>query len=135
MRKVFKGMSVDAGMLCIADVGYLKQHGATLEKYGDRYNIRRIINLPIGKYKITYKVRDCWVGSPEDTVEINCQSGQLLVGDPCYNFPNIVKGKDVWVEFLHEIDYGNNCNKFIHTINTGGDGGFDIRLEIVPIKE
>lgn len=129
MLKVCKDMSVDAGMLCIADVGYLKRHHATIEKYGDRADIRRLIPLKPGEYYINYRIKNTYLGDLEGTIQINCNSGMLLVGDPCYNFPN--EG-DSWSNFLNEISYGSCQNEFFTAINTGGDGGFTIKLEITP---
>jgi len=138
MKIVATGIGVDAGMIIVADMDYLKTvkspNVAELERLGE------IFEVPNGKYKVSWEIPNSDYGGEEDN-EMICEgdgaievtSGKIFVCDPCYCIAT--EGGD-WGEWLNENHFGDtldNDNAFI--INSmGGDGCYEVRFNLARLE-
>jgi len=127
-----KSIYVDAGCFVVGDKDFFIQHGAD-EKRIIGLKHAYIIKCKPGKHIVRYEMDESWNISPPDedddywipeseTYNMNIPSGELWVVDACY-----VIRDDLWMEFIDK-GYLDNDDEFHFTINTGGDGEFNIRL-------
>ena len=123
MKKLIKGISVDAGMIMISDINYYKKYEK--RSYIDS-NLSKIIKIKLGDYKVNWNIDNTWNGNISGSGIIKIDSGKMIISDPCYCI-----GNDKWDDWLDETDFGlyepKNC---ILINNMGGDGTYNIHLDI-----
>lgn len=123
---------VDAGNISIIDMGYIRQNGGDFRNTCKRMNCK-IIKVQPGKYRVNYIMPNTYNGELSGEVELEINSGEMFVGDACYLFSSQEVDHDVWMKFLNLTNYLNTMQPSGFCINTGGDGTFDISLEIEKI--
>jgi len=117
-------ISVDAGVIAIFDKDYLLSKGGSF-KYD--HDLHEEISGPAGEYEVKYEF-ESWRGTVKGSCKIKSNQ-TIAISDPCYWF----EGND-WDKFIDETDYCKNNNEYIHFIDTGGDGGFELNIEINEVK-
>ena len=125
---------VDAGCFVIGDRDFFISHGADPALMKNKDHMFAIQCKP-GKHRVTYEMDTSWNTpyheddeeyDPEtETHMLNIPSGELWITDACY-----VIRDDAWQKFIDD-DYLDNDDEFHFTVDTGGDGEFDIRLWIM----
>jgi len=121
--KITETFPVDAGNISITDHDFIKHYGGNIDNSGGNCTL---VKVEKGLRKVKYHIKDCWLGElkGETTIETN---GEIVVGDVGYLFSN--EGT-VWTDFLKKTFYLRSESKHYHTINTGGDGSFEIEITI-----
>lgn len=125
-RLVATNIGVDAGMIIVADISYLE--GIKHDK--DGLGLGKTFKVPNGKYKVHYSIPETWNGPLEGNEELIVTGGEIFVVDPCY-----VIGKpehEDWLDWLNKTDFGRNLNsnKAFILDEMGGDGCYEVRLEL-----
>ena len=117
-------MSVDAGM-----IGFIKR--SFLEKYGPlrESGAYSFLTVPKGVQEIVVTVNDCHNGTVVGGLKnIFTEDTEFVVGDPCYAVCYEDRG---WERFLEDTKYGDAIpNSDGISLNTGGDGGFEVIVQI-----
>lgn len=123
-----KGVPVDSGLIVIADKDHYKDYNPNFKI--SSYLFLKKTFAP-GTYKIKAVINKSWNGRviKESTVEIT--SGTLYVCDPCYLIQK-VNTLD-WAEYFENYKSGKH-NDVLILDSMGGDGLYDVELEIIPIK-
>mgnify|MGYP001436809949 CR=1 FL=1 len=116
MKKLVKGVNVDAGIIMIADRSYFEN------LYPNRIifpnSLVQLIKVKPGKYNLHWKIAKTWNGPISDSFLIEVISGEVVISDPCYIVPDVE-----WHSFLGIIDYGCNPAENTEIITSmGGDG-------------
>ena len=116
-------LGADAGNISALDFGFMEKYGG-IESDNNEY-----IDLKNGMYTVSLRIRESWLGDigAEGIIEIT--GGKIAIGDACYNFD---KG---WDKFLDDTDYLKQYGKGGVILDTGGDGGFDVEVEIFQFEE
>lgn len=124
-------IGVDAGMIIVCDVDYLKTVKHNLKQFkslgmGERFKI------PNGHYRVHYDIPQTWNGAVDGDEELTVTGGAIIVVDPCYIIGKS-KHKD-WMEWLKDTDYGRNLksDKAFIISSMGGDGEYEVSLTLVP---
>ena len=135
MYSKFNGIVyVDAGCFVVGDRDWFISKGAD-PKLMEGMDHQFIVKCNPGRYTIKYTIPGSYDESDDDDDEyhdaiisdthiLNIKSGELWITDACY-----VMEDDVWGKFLDE-DCLDNDDISHFTIHTGGDGEFDLGLEI-----
>lgn len=113
---------VDAG-----NIGVLAYEHAECRR--EDYGLFKMFDLKkAGRYKVTLKISNCWLGNKQKTAVLDTTTGKFLVGDLCYMFD---KG---WEDFLDETKFlSDNDGKYWLACNTGGDGRFLARVDFKEV--
>jgi len=82
-----------------------------------------------GEYKIQVKLPRCWLGARQKTRKIKTRTGKVVVGDLCYVF------NEGWDKYLNDTEYLNKDTDYSFSVNTGGDGRFEVNVFAHLIKE
>ena len=117
------GIYVDAGCFVIGDKDWFISKGADPKLMEDKDH-QFIIKCEPGKHTVHYILPHSWDGYKSGAKNLNITSGELWVTDACY-----VIHEDLWDEFLADgcLDKSDDGH---FTIDTSGDGGFDLELII-----
>ncbi len=92
-----------------------------------------------GTYEVTLTIPNTWNGVMKETALLTSPSGIFVVGDACYSFISIDADNDPWADFLKrtgwlgletEDEEPIPPQDFALFVNTGGDGEFEVILEI-----
>jgi len=113
---------VDAGMIGVADFDFYPVPDQTVDKYTID---GLIVMLQPGKYKIDIDVISEDSSVINKTSILNIKSGKFVIGDPCYGFSSL---HDQWLKVLNDYDYFKRNDEKIMTIDTYGDGDFDVQV-------
>lgn len=126
MKKIANNIGVDAGMIMVGDLDYLKEVDKKAEPTDN--GLGKILNVPNGTYKIHWRIRKTYNGDIQGTETIVIESGKLFICDPCYI---IGSTHDGWMNWLNENDYGNNIDHAgVFIIDQmGGDGCYKVELD------
>ena len=143
MKLIADNIGVDAGMIMVADMDYLKDvpRRATPKKLGKIFK-----GIKKGVYKVNWSIPDTCMGDIEGHNEtLIVTSGTIFICDPCYIIGDkddkiikkTKKNKDSWLEWLEKTDYGRDIkdNRAFIINEMGGDGCFEVTLELEQIKK
>lgn len=123
MRTKVEGVGVDAGIIMICDKNYYDKYEGELDS-----RLSKIVSLKPGSYNIKWKIPDSWNGPLEGSGIVNVDSGSLVVSDPCYCIKD-----ELWMEWLDIVKYAKEPEEGTIIIDSmGGDGRYEVRLEIQP---
>jgi hypothetical protein len=123
---------VDAGCFVVGDKEFFLKHGGDEERMKQETH-GYIVKCNPGNHKVTYEMDESWNLPPKDEDDewwspereshiMNILSGELWIVDACY----VIKD-ELWDKFINE-NYLDVDDDRHFTINTGGDGEFNIRL-------
>lgn len=121
---------VDTACFVIGDREWFIDNGADYKKMHHKDHMYELMCSP-GHHKIYYRVLDSnddfsWYDKEEKFCrEIYVPSGVIWITDACYVIPD-----EIWDDFLKKKHLDVD-DRYHFTVNTGGDGSFDIELEIV----
>lgn len=149
MKKLIaKNIGVDAGMIMVGDVDYLKDHPRRNDPKTEGMVFKGIKK---GKYAVTWSIPDIYDGDIEGDGEtlawganstLVVTSGTIFVCDPCYiigdkDGKKIKKNREAWLEWLKKTDYGRDINDDRAFIidEMGGDGCYEVSLELTPLEK
>jgi hypothetical protein len=125
MKLTARSIGVDAGCIMISDLDFYQQYGKRSDGLG---MMNEYFDLEIGLYVVKYKVLHTWrVNPPEGEFILNLMSGTLVVSDPCYMI-------DDWDRFLADTKHTQIVPFNTMIIDTGGDGSFDVKLDLKKEK-
>jgi hypothetical protein len=136
MRYIVKGIGVDAGLIMVGCMDYLKTVKSDITGLGkiienipvnDRY-LGKIIDVPNGKYNVAWRIKETWNGDIRGIHLLTVTSGQVFICDPCY-----IIGKpnhEDWLDYLDETDFCNNLKTDLAFVidKMGGDGEYEVEL-------
>jgi hypothetical protein len=129
--KIAKNISVDAGLIMITDPSFYKKWDGTISDDKYLYKTYKVKN---GDYKVHWSIKNTWNGPVEGDGILKITSGIMMVSDPCYHFHEH-NGKDVWMDLLNATNYLNDEQDGCVTLDKmGGDGGYDVRIEMEEIQ-
>ena len=132
IRKYIKNISVDSGMIMIADREYFEERspGFLLDK-----NLNKSFELtPSSDYYVDWFIAKTWNGKVHGDGKLNCSTGEIIVTDPCYILQDIEDKPNFWMEWLNETDYGNDAPEGTLILDKmGGDGEYNIKLDLTEI--
>ena len=127
MKKLIKGVGVDAGIILICDAHYYKKYDN--QNFDDR--ISTIIKIKPGTYRVNWNIDNTWNGGISGNGILKIESGKMIVSDPCY----CIK-QDKWDNWISDTDIGEiEPNGCILINSMGGDGIYNIKLNIDSIEE
>ena len=132
MNVIANKIYVDAGLIMVADPDYLGSCPSPDTK--DLKRLGKVFDIPNGKYRVTWRIRDSYNGDIEGVEEIEITSKKCLICDPCYIIGQ-AKHED-WLKWLEDNNYGDSLDAsqaFLIT-ETGGDGVFEVELNF-DLKE
>jgi len=126
-----KDIGVDAGMIIVMDMDYLKSVKHSME---DLERLGKVIKVPVGEYFVSWAIPETWHGDIEGDGIMKVTSGEVIIIDPCY-----VIGKpehNDWIEWLDENGYGDEIgdDRAFVISSMGGDGVYDVQLEFTKTK-
>jgi hypothetical protein len=148
MRLTAEDIGVDAGMIMVADVSYLK----TVKTRKDPTRFGKVFDVPRGTYKVSWKAGCGDIGGEHDedsqfyddaktgTATLKVTSGKVFVSDPCYVIGSKRESKnpaarDYWSEWLEKTDFGKDTGTDkAFVIDVGDDGGYQVDLELEETK-
>ena len=132
MKTLVKNIGVDAGMIMVGDMDYLKNIKHNLKELK---RLGATIIVPIGEYIVSWSIAKTWRGAIKGKNFINITSGNLFVCDPCY----IIGTKDHadWMDWFKATSYGNCLQSYSAFIinKMGGDGCYDVKLNFELINK
>lgn len=130
MKAVVRCIGVDAGMIIVADIGYLRK-----DKDSQDTSLGKVIEVPNGNYRVHYEIPETYNGDVCGIEELTVTSGKVLIIDPCYVIGKLVKDRDGWGDWLVATDYGNTLGskKAFMIDSMGGDGCYEVRLNFVEV--
>ncbi len=124
LRKVVRDVGVDSGTIMISDVKFYTNLGGSIDS-----RLTNIIKVPIGKYRVEWKIKEAWNGPIKGSGTVNNESGEVAVTDPCYGMPH-----SRWSKLLDETDYLKNEPEGTIVIDEmGGDGTYIVHLDFKKI--
>jgi len=124
-----QGLSVDAGNITLIDYDYLiNNFGPMRIEESIKQGLNKVIEVESGIYSVSLNIPDCWKGKIFKVFNITT-TGKLIIGDCCYLFD------DKWQSFLDSTDYLHKNNRNFYSVDTGGDGEFDVDLTLNKINE
>lgn len=130
MKVVANNIGVDAGLIIVADMDYLKTVTHDLKEFT---RLGKSFKVPNGKYNVHYEIADTWNGPVSGSETLDVTGGSIFVIDPCY-----IIGKpkhEDWLAWLNATEYGENLKSgkafTIHSM--GGDGEYRVELELEKI--
>lgn len=122
--------NVDAGIIMVADIAYLKDHPCKADpsETGD------VFEVPNGKYRVRWRIPNTCNGSIRGENTLTVTSGKIFVSDPCYL---IGHEHQQWLDWLEKTDYANELNdKRAFIIDEmGGDGGYRVYLHLIKLMK
>jgi len=125
MKKIVKGVGVDAGIIMICDIDYYKKFNKE-DDFEEDSDISSRIKVPVGTHQVLWKIARTWNGKIEGEGNLKVTSGNVIVSDPCYCIRD-----DMWNKWLNITNYGKNePDGCIIIDQTGGDGCFNVNLDI-----
>lgn len=126
MKFTARKICVDAGMIMIADLSFLKTCPSTDKDQLDE--LGQIFKIPNGTYRIHWSIDDTYNGDVEGTQELKVTTGKVFVCDPCYI---IGRKNNDWCDWLKKTNYCEEINdpRAFIIDEMGGDGSYDICLE------
>ena len=128
--KIAKNIGVDAGLIMITDPSFYEKWGGKVSERKDLYKSYKVKN---GEYRVQWSINNTWNGDVSGGGILKITSGQMIVSDPCYHFQE-QSGRDVWGDLLDATNFLNDEQDGCVIINeTGGDGSFDVRIEMEEI--
>lgn len=131
---VARHVGVDAGMIMVCDLSYLET--CPSPDVSELNRLGRTYAVPNGKYIVSWKIEETWMGEISGTEEILITSEKLIIVDPCY-----VIGREKHEDWLKWLDDNrkdkDNCNSYIEIKSTKGfiiqemrgNGIFKVELE------
>ena len=119
----FNNLPVDAGNISVLLKSKIKYK---------KNNLSKTVQIKKGLYNIEISCKDSWNGSVKikGFIKVENDEDTLIVGDACYS----IKDSD-WGNFLDKTDYLGNMHSFGVSLNTGGDGTFNIKVSITKAKK
>ena len=126
MKSIVSGIGVDAGMIMVGDMDYLKTVKSSTK---DLKRLGTVIKVPKGNYKVKWYIGETWHGKIEGAESLKVSSGSVFVCDPCYIIGK-PKHKD-WMDYLEATDYCRklNNNQVFIIDEMRGDGVYDVKLD------
>lgn len=126
MNIVVRDIGVDAGLIMICDEKYYEEKNSEYDP-----ELSKVIKLDPGKYYVKWKINNTWNGNVNGFGTLNAPSGNIIISDPCYCIKN-----ESWEEWLDETNYGMDVPDGCLILDKmGGDGSYDVRLELNKIQE
>ena len=116
-------LPVDAGNISFADSKWIKSLGGSIPK--QKGLVHTLDCFPRGAYTITYTLPNTWNGKVKGKGSITL-TGKLIIGDLCYLFAN----DKAWTDFLAKTDYFRIPFPEYISVDTGGDGMFDVTFTV-----
>jgi len=144
MKKLMaKDISVDAGMIMVGDIDYLKDHPSRSNPKTEGIIFK---GIPKGKYTVSWSIPDTYNGDITGHNEtLIVTSGTIFVCDPCYiigekddkTVKQAKKSTDAWLEWLKKTDCGRDINddRVFIIDEMGGDGCYEVHLELTPLEK
>jgi hypothetical protein len=129
MRLYADDIGVDAGMIMVADLGYLE----TVPKRDDPNTLGKVFKVRNGIYEASWVIPDTWNGRISGKKTLRVSSGKIFVSDPCY----VIGGEsDEWMEWLEATDYGEKLrtSRAFVIDEMGGDGCYEVILDLKKKK-
>lgn len=128
MNLVAKDIGVDAGMIMVADLSYLKEVSkrANPDKLGEVFDVKN------GEYVVSWTIPETWNDKISGVESLKITSGKIFVCDPCYV---IGKNHKAWIKWLEATEYGEDIesDKAFVISSMGGDGCYEVQLELIPV--
>jgi len=127
MKIIAKGIGVDAGLIMIADLDYLRANHCTEHDYSELDRLGKTFKVSKGDYLVSWHIRETWDGPIEGVENLRITSGTLVVIDPCYVFG---EPHERWQKWLNDNDYGNEIDSESAFVidQMGGDGEYKVEL-------
>lgn len=116
-------VGVDAGNISVIDYGYLIKN---MGKDTDLVQYRTVSN---GWWDVTIIIEESWNGSIVKHGRIKVTKERIAIGDACYQFD------DEWSKFLDKTKYLKDMGEGGISIDTGGDGRFDVKVNMIYLGE
>lgn len=139
----FEGISVDAGLIIIADKNYYLNEpwsGIDVESSEKCQDLGQVAKLPPGKYSVKWKIADTWNGPVAGEGILDLPSGTVVVMDPCYaSKPD--DDDDTWGVFCDRLYKGWRASSATPDPGTlvldtmGGDGTYTVEVEFTKLEE
>jgi hypothetical protein len=127
MNITAKKIAVDAGMIMIADFGYLTKMECTPSDLSELERLGKTFKVPNSKYMVSWNIDDTYNGDIEGWNSIVVKSGKIVVVDPCYVFQN--DNQERWMKWLEDTHYGDEINESAFCISEmGGDDLYTVKL-------
>ena len=131
MKIEISNVGVDAGIIMICDRDYYKEYN-----YREDKKVSKEIKIKNGLYEVNWSIPNTWNGNINGNGTLKVTSGLVIVSDPCYCIGDLSDGfnNDGWTRWLDDTDYGDNNPDGCIVINKmGGDGTYDVHLEIIEL--
>jgi len=138
MNLIAKNISVDAGMIIVADLAYRDLE--LTDKNLSLGNVRKVLN---GKYKVHYSIKNTWNGPVEGDETLLVTNNKIIIIDPCYIIGtklfvqcSISQAMKSWMSWLEKTSYGKHLDSQQAFIidSMGGDGCYNVHLSLQEIK-
>lgn len=129
-QRVADYIGVDAGMIMVGDLRYLKSVPSSPSELSDMGVL--FDDIPKGSHRVHWHIKETYNGAIEGTVDLQVVSGKVFVCDPCYIIGR--EGND-WSDYLKKTDHcrelGSNLAFIIDEM--GGDGCYKVRLDFEAV--
>jgi len=138
MRIEAEGIGVDAGIIIVCDIDYLKdleRQGYTIawdeiKRLGKQFKVKSDL------YSIGWHIEDTWNGPISGVTTIDITGEAIVVIDPCYCIGG--DDHDQWMKWLDEnfdrdnpsFPFTSNTTKAIILDEMGGDGCYKVELDL-----
>lgn len=132
MNIVAKDIGVDAGMIMVADMDYLKS--CPSPDPNELHTSGKIFSVPNGKYIVRWNIANTYNGPIKGTNILVVTSGTIFVCDPCYVIGTVLH--DDWMKWLDSTEYGKKLNSTSAFIidEMGGDGEYNVRISLESVS-
>jgi hypothetical protein len=129
MNRVAKNISVDAGIIMIADRDYFEKRNPG---FINESLLWKEIVLPAGKYHVVWKIPKTWNGNVAGDGILEVISGRVLIGDPCYILGHVPDKPNFWSDWLDETHYAEIPPEGTLILDKmGGDGCYDVHMSLL----
>jgi len=126
MRKLIKGVSVDAGMIMVGDTSYFTTMFPNDQIFPNR--LAQLITVPPGLYLVEWNIKKTHCGNIKGDATLLVTSGQVFISDPCY----LIQDHNIWCKYLDETNFCENLPGNTFIINEmGGDGEYNVGLNFI----